>query len=351
MIFGFSGLNRAELRRILQEMKAICGKEEEEALKHLDVLLNSANDLMEEAQQADEKRQQSFWERDNARQAIDLLESELSRAECLLAEGGSNKTHCPTWASGFERDATNLGNQWSVETKKTFELEIDNLRVRAYSFAKAYRLRTVERSQKRLDDMERSLEVGAADSFWELPNAEQFIDQLDFAWDVELKKQHSEEYQRLKLRAVEIEERAAEAYHTRAISDALGSGIRSSMQVKSLLKRLQTAGLYFEKKGKLNEDLRARLRSALESLAWHRARKMLDDAEVAEAGGSIKKGSKLRAQAKVVLRQDWARVLGQKPLPNFDVMPEFTQASGESAGQTRSMLQTSPPTDVGGVSR
>ena len=76
----------------------------------------------------------------------------------------------------------------------------------------------------------------------------------------------------------------------------------------------------------------ARLRAALENLAWHRARKMLDDAEVAEAGGSFKKGLKLRAQAKAVLKQDWARVLAHEPRPNFDAMIEFTQASGERAG-------------------
>jgi hypothetical protein len=42
-------------------------------------------------------------------------------------------------------------------------------------------------------------------------------------------------------------------------------------------------------------------------LARYRAQKKLDEAEVAEAGGSTKKAAKLRAEAGAVLALDWSR--------------------------------------------
>ena len=325
MIFGLSGLKRDELRRILREMKALCAKEEEEALKHLDVQLKYVSDLINEAQEADDSREKSRSERADAKEAIFLFESELSRAERLLTEVRRNKIHYPTWASDFEKDARNLGADWSEETKRKHELEIGDLRTRAFTFAKSYRRKTVEDFQKRLNEIERSLDGGVSDNVWELPSAEGFIRDLDSSWDEELKKQCSAEYQILKSRAIDIEGRAATAYHMKALSEALENPPSSTARVKSLLKKLRAAESFFDKIGKLNAELGAQFKSAMESLAWQRARKMLDDAEVAEAGGNSKKYLKLRAQAKVALRQDWVRILGHKAMPNFDSMPEFKE--------------------------
>ena len=62
------------------------------------------------------------------------------------------------------------------------------------------------------------------------------------------------------------------------------------------------------------DKLSPSLRLVKERLAWFRARKRLDEADVAEAGGRIIKSEKLRREAAVLLKQDWAEVFpGEKP--------------------------------------
>ena len=326
MILGLSGLTRAELLRILRQMKKLCLKEEQDALELLDLELNSVNKLINEAREADHKNEEFRSERAHAKLEIENFESNLKRAELLLTDVGRRNSHYPTRATDFETDVTSLGNEWSDETKKMFEQKIEDLKSRAFEFAKAYRRQTIERSQEQLKEMELSLDGSATENVWELPNAEQFIHQLDFSWDEELKKLHSAEYLRLKSQAKEIENRALEVFHMKALAAASDVTSISLARIKSLLRKLQAAESFFKKQGDLNNELAARFRAAWETLAWQRARKMLDDAEVAEAGGNTKKYLKLRAQAKVALRQDWVRIFGQKALPDFDLMPEFNGA-------------------------
>ncbi|HZM01037.1 MAG TPA: hypothetical protein VFD43_12385 [Planctomycetota bacterium] len=55
-------------------------------------------------------------------------------------------------------------------------------------------------------------------------------------------------------------------------------------------------------------------RRGKEHAARYRWRKKRDDAEVAEAGGNVKKAAKLRAEAAVMLRQDWVVAFpGEQP--------------------------------------
>lgn len=55
-------------------------------------------------------------------------------------------------------------------------------------------------------------------------------------------------------------------------------------------------------------EVEENLRKVKERFAWYRAKKKADAAEVAEAVGETKKAEKLRAEAEVMLRQDWREV-------------------------------------------
>ena len=56
----------------------------------------------------------------------------------------------------------------------------------------------------------------------------------------------------------------------------------------------------------LDGSLAEAARRGKERAVRYRGQKRIDAAEVAEAGGNSKKGAKLRAEAAVMLRQDWA---------------------------------------------
>ncbi len=56
-------------------------------------------------------------------------------------------------------------------------------------------------------------------------------------------------------------------------------------------------------------------RQAKTRAAGYRAQKKLDEAAVAEAGGNPKKAARLRAEAVVVLLQDWAGAFPGEPAP------------------------------------
>jgi hypothetical protein len=61
------------------------------------------------------------------------------------------------------------------------------------------------------------------------------------------------------------------------------------------------------------------VRGGKEHVARFRAQKKLDESAVAEAGGSAKKAAKLRAEAGVVLAQDWSRYFPGEQIPNSEV--------------------------------
>ena len=325
MIFGLSGLGRAELTRLLRNLRAICNKDDEEALKHLDVELTQIQKLLNEAQEEEKNIEQSERERRDVRDYLENLDSELARAELTLTNDFGRHTFYPTWASDFERDASNLGTDWSESTKAKYKNKTDAIRIRAFEFAKAYRQRTMEKTRRQLAELEELLDGEVPTNSWDLPDAGEFVRQMDTSWDETLKKLHPEEYQQLRTRASNIVDQVAGAYYLRTISEVLESPAISTAKQKIQLKKLRSAQAHLLRIGKMDEATKEQVSSAMRVLAWARARKMLDDAEVAEAGDNDKKGAKLRAQAKAVLKQDWAMVFGQTVPLNIEELSEFKQ--------------------------
>jgi hypothetical protein len=99
------------------------------------------------------------------------------------------------------------------------------------------------------------------------------------------------------------------------IERALAEPITSTASLPKHHRAIGFALMELEKRGRLTPALRQRARAARERLARYRAQKKLDDAAVAEAGGNAKKAAKLRAEAAVVLSQDWSKAFPGEPPP------------------------------------
>jgi hypothetical protein len=111
--------------------------------------------------------------------------------------------------------------------------------------------------------------------------------------------------------AEELDVAFAGAQIERALTDL----IAGTASLPKLFRVIQTAVGDLDKRGRLTSALRQRARAAQERLARFRSGKKLDEAEVAEAGGNVKKAARLRAEAGVVLAQDWPRAFPGEPVP------------------------------------
>ena len=110
--------------------------------------------------------------------------------------------------------------------------------------------------------------------------------------------------------ADELEVAFASAQLERALAEPIGS----TASLPKHYRAIDYAVAELEKRGRLTAELQQRARAARERLARFRAQKKLDEAEVAEAGGNVKKAARLRAEANAVLAQDWPRAFpGEAP--------------------------------------
>jgi len=324
MIFGLSGLNRTELLRILREIRSLCDHDLEESLQRLDVELSSIYTLMTKAKEADESDEEARVSELNVMEEIDNLLSELDRAERTLTQDFRRNSFYPTWATDFENDAAKLGADWSEGVRAKYKDKIEEIRKRASEFSKSYRERTVEESRKQLAELEQLLDGGVPSNSCELPDAGEFLHQMDSSWDERLKKLRAEEYQQLRTRASNVVEKINATFHLRTIAEVLENPAISTSKQKTQLKKLKSAQANLLKTGNMDEAAQGQLNAAMKALAVGRARKVLDDAEVAEAGDYLKKGAKLRSQAKTILKQDWATVFGKTaPLDNEKFLEIF----------------------------
>jgi hypothetical protein len=58
-----------------------------------------------------------------------------------------------------------------------------------------------------------------------------------------------------------------------------------------------------------------KIREGKERAAWFRARKKLDDADIAEAADKKTKASRMRNEAQAMLKQDWKHAFKNEPVP------------------------------------
>jgi hypothetical protein len=182
-----------------------------------------------------------------------------------------------------------------------------------------------EDEREELDDfnreiaaLERQLKRPAGISIWDATRLREEADSLGERRYLKKKRDLAEEVKKLQERAYAVADAAEVAVHTRNIDECLNTPIINVVSVKTNLKKLDEAVEALQEKEKLTDGISKKVRLAKERLAWFRTRKKLDDARVAEAGGSLGKRDKYNREAEVLLKQDWAIVFPEEEAPNLD---------------------------------
>jgi hypothetical protein len=200
---------------------------------------------------------------------------------------------------------------WLTEVRRIASLDeataLGELDTLAFSLAAA-----VQHAEDGLDEeLGRSMEAGkerlkqelaAARANLEHPSRVGPFDGLHLRQSCSYTEDESERREGLAL-AEELEVTFAGAQIDRALTEP----IASTASLPKLFRMIQTAVGDLDKRGRLTPALRQRARAAQERLARFRSGKKCDEAEVAEAGGNTRKATRLRAEAGVLLAQDWAR--------------------------------------------
>jgi hypothetical protein len=128
----------------------------------------------------------------------------------------------------------------------------------------------------------------------------------------------TEEIERLREKAVVVANKAETIFYQERINDCATVHITNASAMKAWLNRLEDAKNALSERGNLTEEIRAQILSVKERFARHRTQKKLEDAKVAEAGGSLKKAERLRREAAETIKQDWDLVFPGEPIPNIE---------------------------------
>ncbi|MBI5324118.1 MAG: hypothetical protein HZB41_02370 [Ignavibacteriae bacterium] len=169
-----------------------------------------------------------------------------------------------------------------------------------------------------LKDLERHIEEKNVEDY-EIDNIENRIGELDIYWSKNIQKLFYDEVKELKDYGNNLLRKAIIEFHLNNINNSLTDSIPSISSVERIIRTLTEAEEFFIKNNMINDDLQNKIRKGKERSAWSRARKKLNEAEVAEAGQNIKKTEKLRAEAKVLIKQDWKLVFPNEEPPNIIV--------------------------------
>ncbi len=153
---------------------------------------------------------------------------------------------------------------------------------------------------------------------YKIENINNHLDDLSIYWQKKIQEQLNNEVCKIKDDGYAIIKNALIEFHKNNIENSLTNLIKSISSVLRIIDTLNEAEEFLIKNNMINEELQNKIRKGRERCAWTRVRKKLDDADIAEAVQNIKKKEKLRAEAKVLIKQDWALVFPNEEPPKLD---------------------------------
>jgi len=121
----------------------------------------------------------------------------------------------------------------------------------------------------------------------------------------------------LRAKAEEIAEKLDGAYLLYRLGSWLESEIKSQVGAYSMIEELDRIHKELEQRRMLTPDLAKSVRDGKERAAWFRARKKLDDAEIAEAAGKRIRAPRMRDEARALLKQDWKHAFPKEKPPDI----------------------------------
>ena len=151
-------------------------------------------------------------------------------------------------------------------------------------------------------------------------NLRDTADTLGDYWESkELKTEFADKISRLKTSAEEIADQLDRAYLLFCLDVILESDIRSQVGAYDLMEQLDNISKKLKLAGILTSELTRKIREGKERAAWFRARKKLDDADIAEAAGKKIKAPRMRDEAQAMLKQDWKHAFKNEPVPVIQI--------------------------------
>ncbi len=140
-------------------------------------------------------------------------------------------------------------------------------------------------------------------------------DILGTRWSEEIRAQFEGDINETRHSAYDAADQAEFKSYRDIIDRCKTEPLINAQQVLRVIRDLSDAEDTLTRQDRLTPEITAELRGAKERAGWYRARKKLDEAEVAEAGGNTRKVAKLRAEAAVLLKQDWHQVFPNSEPP------------------------------------
>ncbi|HUQ98570.1 MAG TPA: hypothetical protein VM166_03885 [Gemmatimonadaceae bacterium] len=150
---------------------------------------------------------------------------------------------------------------------------------------------------------------------WRARELRRSADQLGSRWPESIRSQFAGDLNETRHLAYDAADRAEFKACTDTIDQCSSELLINAQQVLRVIRDLVDAEESLKRQERLTPDLQAQLRAAKQRCARYRAQKKLDEAEVALAGDNQRKERKLRAEAEVLLKQDWYQVFPDDPSP------------------------------------
>ena len=149
-------------------------------------------------------------------------------------------------------------------------------------------------------------------------NLRDTADDFSAYWESkELKVEFSEKIIQLKKAANEVADQLERAYLLTCLDTLVELDIRSQIGAYDLMNQLDAWSKKLKQAGILTPDAIQKIRAGKERAAWFRAKKKIDDADIAEAAGKRIRGPKMRDEARAMLKQDWKRAFKTEPVPTI----------------------------------
>lgn len=150
---------------------------------------------------------------------------------------------------------------------------------------------------------------------WRARELRRSADQLGSRWPESIRSQFAGDLNETRHLAYDAADRAEFKACTDTVDQCNSELLINAQQVLRIIRDLVDVEESLKRQERLTPELQAHLRAAKERAAWYRAQKKLDEAEVALAGENQRKEIKLRAEAEVLLKQDWYQVFPDDPSP------------------------------------
>jgi hypothetical protein len=153
------------------------------------------------------------------------------------------------------------------------------------------------------------LEVGEGESI------QRRILYAGYNWSPATRRALEAEVAELQRQASGIAEEVEPAAHRQLVEECKAKTFYNTVSVEDLYRELRSAEEFFAKNGGVPADIARSIREAKERGAWFRARRKLNEAEIASAAGNARKAERLRKEAAAMLEQDWRHAFPGEPAP------------------------------------